>query len=89
MLGDGAGPGSGSSGNSARRACLGLGPRAMVSAGPRGRAAWVLAGGALAAALALGAPSGPQVKQVRPDADRLHPRLFALPEGREGRAGCE
>ncbi|XP_063086243.1 limbin isoform X2 [Cavia porcellus] len=60
MLGDGAGPGSGSSGNSARRACLGLGPRAMVSAGPRGRAAWVLAGGALAAALALGAPSGPQ-----------------------------
>uniref|UniRef100_H0VEZ5 EvC ciliary complex subunit 2 n=1 Tax=Cavia porcellus TaxID=10141 RepID=H0VEZ5_CAVPO len=50
----------------------------MVSAGPRGRAAWVLAGGALAAALALG---------VRPDADRLHPRLFALPEGREGRYG--
>ncbi|XP_005408880.1 PREDICTED: limbin isoform X1 [Chinchilla lanigera] len=32
----------------------------MVPAGARGRAAWVLAGGALAVALALGAPSGPQ-----------------------------
>lgn len=60
MLGRGAGLGSGSCPNSACTATFGVaGPQpAMGLAGARGRAAWVLAGGLLAAALAL--PAGPR-----------------------------
>ena len=60
MLGRWAGLGSGSCPNSACTATFGVaGPQpAMGLAGARGRAAWVLAGGLLAAALAL--PAGPR-----------------------------
>uniref|UniRef100_A0A8P0T5J8 EvC ciliary complex subunit 2 n=2 Tax=Canis lupus TaxID=9612 RepID=A0A8P0T5J8_CANLF len=58
MLRGGAGLGSGSSGGSGAPAAAGSQvPRAMGSGGAAGRATWVLAGGLLAAALAL--PAGP------------------------------
>ncbi|XP_004624728.1 limbin [Octodon degus] len=64
----------------------------MVAAGAQGRAAWVLVGGALASALALGAPSGPQGSpcMIWPQAESSHLETAAeAPHGMKSRENIE